>query len=559
MLLDLLIKSLFAGVLGWATVTVLRRSSASTRHTASLLALIGVSLLPAVALFLPRWHVPFIRLVGPEQPMPSPLHSAFLAHGSLAARTPQAHIDPTDLALLIWIAVAGILCLTMAIRLLKLHRAERSLPMLAEPAVQAIVTDRCRLSGRHVLLLEGATGEPPMTWGHARPVLLLPRDACGWQEDRIVSVVLHELAHIERSDWLASIAAQALCAIYWFNPFVWVIRRRMMVESEAAADDRVLSMGISATQYASHLVGVTRELQSARLSPNVALAMSRPGSLDRRIQAILESRRRRDGVRGSVTLGLAASIAGLVVIVGAAAPTIIRHESTLRQQAVTPPDVSVTAKLVAPEEGDPTKADSSSGAQVAESAQSSGNSNDDSSDDSSPTDNSTQGDGGAQNSKTESDCSDCPKAGRATVAHGEPAPSATASSASSLDGAMADNRSLPATPKRGAQVRVAGEIGDLRRTKWDGEVRIDLRDLDAQMREAGVKVDAATEQALKKLGSMSIDTKGLLDKVGRDAGESAKAAIEMAQRITKEQIRAAVRHMHHSDPEQPPSWDDGAP
>ena len=60
-------------------------------------------------------------------------------------------------------------------------------------------------------------------------------------------VLLHELAHARRGDWLLQMAAEALRCVWWFNPLAWVVRARLRRESEHAADDLVLAQGAAAT------------------------------------------------------------------------------------------------------------------------------------------------------------------------------------------------------------------------------------------------------------------------------------------------------------------------
>ncbi len=164
-----------------------------------------------------------------------------------------------------------------------------------------------------------------MTWGHFRPVLLLPKDASEWQDERLNAVILHELAHIERGDWLSSLLAQVACGIYWFNPFVWAVAVRMSRESESAADDRVLGLGVSGAQYASHLLEVLRDLRPGEAARDIALAMARPGALDGRVRAILEERRCRRPLRGSAALATVAALGSAFALIAAAGPTLIRQ------------------------------------------------------------------------------------------------------------------------------------------------------------------------------------------------------------------------------------------
>ena len=130
----------------------------------------------------------------------------------------------------------------------------------------------------------------PMTWGWLRPVVWLPHDAEGWTPERLRVVLLHEVAHIQRGDWLWQTVASCLCALYWFHPLAWLLHRRLHLESERACDDCVLQTGVPPASYAQHLLDVARALKSLRGAPRAAVTMARSSQIETRIRAILASR-----------------------------------------------------------------------------------------------------------------------------------------------------------------------------------------------------------------------------------------------------------------------------
>src|SRR5258705_13236165 len=99
-----------------------------------------------------------------------------------------------------------------------------------------------------------------MTWGLWLPVILLPRDAQDWDAARRRVVLLHELAHIARGDYLTQWLVLVGCALSWFNPLVWKTARQSVSEREQASDDLVLSAGIHSTDYAGHLLEIARNV-----------------------------------------------------------------------------------------------------------------------------------------------------------------------------------------------------------------------------------------------------------------------------------------------------------
>ena len=147
----------------------------------------------------------------------------------------------------------------------------------------------------------------PMVWGLFRPVILLPADADEWEPERQRAVLLHELAHIQRQDWLMQTIAQITCAVYWFNPLVWFAVRRMRTEVERACDDHVLNAGYQSTDYAQHLLDIVRNIKALRSASRATVAMVRQSKIEGRLRTILAEHRNRCPVTKIVVgLGLLA-------------------------------------------------------------------------------------------------------------------------------------------------------------------------------------------------------------------------------------------------------------
>ena len=126
-----------------------------------------------------------------------------------------------------------------------------------------------------------------MVWGFLRPVILLPIDANHWQTERLRAVLLHELAHIKRWDWTMQMVARIACAIYWFNPLVWFATRWMRIEAEQACDDHVLNAGYRSTDYAQHLIDITRNVKIAKTTSLAAVTIARSSKIERRLRTVL--------------------------------------------------------------------------------------------------------------------------------------------------------------------------------------------------------------------------------------------------------------------------------
>jgi beta-lactamase regulating signal transducer with metallopeptidase domain len=313
------------------------RAPAAARHLAWTLAVCGILALPLFSLALPGWRLGFVRVpvattldapvaAGPVAAAPAAtaverrIAAAPSATSSnpattpslptIAAETPrpataesqaQVVIDAVravDWAKLLTLAWATGMALVLARMLAgwwSLRRLARRSSVVTDEAWTGLLRDLRWMMDvdRPVTLLRGGEATMPMTWGIRRPAILLPAEADAWPEERRRVVLLHELAHVARHDCLTQTLAALACALYWFHPGSWYAARRLRVERELACDDRVLSAGTRAREYASHLLEVARAFRAPALAGAAAVSMARPSQLEGRLLAVLDHLRNR--------------------------------------------------------------------------------------------------------------------------------------------------------------------------------------------------------------------------------------------------------------------------
>jgi TonB family protein len=178
------------------------------------------------------------------------------------------------------------------------------------------------------------------TWGLFRPRIVLPAEALDWDDARARAVLAHELAHVRRGDWAVQLAADTLRAVFWFNPFSWMVARRLRDESERACDDVVLHTGMPDAAYATHLLDIARASRGA--APAAAMAMARSSTLEGRITAMLNptidrrSPSRRARLATAVLLLLVACAAAVRVAAQVAGPATLEGSVYDSSGAVLP-------------------------------------------------------------------------------------------------------------------------------------------------------------------------------------------------------------------------------
>src|SRR5262249_18264100 len=157
--------------------------------------------------------------------------------------------------------------------------------------------------------------------------------------ERLQAVLLHELAHVRRLDGLMQMLSLLACAVYWFNPLMWIGARELRREAEIAADDAVLVSGMKPSAYAGGLLQLAAQFNGRRALAGVA--MPAPSSLETRVKSVLALNNLRKGVTPMDAFKVA--------LLGAAATALI---AVMRPDVVEAQDVAapMPAPIAAPTE-----------------------------------------------------------------------------------------------------------------------------------------------------------------------------------------------------------------
>ena len=223
----------------------------------------------------------------------------------------------------IWLGGASFALLPIILGAAALARLKRCSRPITAGSWQSLLT-RCQQQiglTRRVTLRRSSRPIMPMTWGGYLPLpgvvssatILLPPESDAWSAERRRAVLLHELAHVKRCDCLTQTLTQLACALYWFNPLVWVAGQRMLVERERACDDMVLLRDTKPSDYAEHLLEIATGPQAGYFAAHAGIAMARRSKLDGRLVAILDQHRNRRAM-SRVGVALVATLIGAVVV-----------------------------------------------------------------------------------------------------------------------------------------------------------------------------------------------------------------------------------------------------
>lgn len=113
----------------------------------------------------------------------------------------------------------------------------------------------------------------PLTVGFLKPLILVPIASINHLTvSQLEAVILHEMAHIKRYDYLVNIMLSLAEISLFFNPFTQLMAKQIRKERENSCDDWVLQFQYSAATYAEAL------LRIAQLQATPAFAMAAKGS-----------------------------------------------------------------------------------------------------------------------------------------------------------------------------------------------------------------------------------------------------------------------------------------
>jgi uncharacterized protein (TIGR03435 family) len=242
--------------------------------------------------------------------------------GDAATTTPPAFAETTVPALrqpqslvwvvLVWLAGTVVFWVRLAGGWMIAARMRSVSVRRAPPDWQQILQKlgaRIGLS-RPVRLLVSAVVQVPTVIGWLRPVILIPVGALGGvPAEYLEALLLHELAHIRRHDYLVNILQSVAEAVLFYHPAVWWVSGHIRAERELCCDDLAVAVSGDVLTYARALA----QLESYRPAHLTGSVTANGGSLPDRISRLLGQ------PRPAVRIGLGPGVLAVAILLVAAA------------------------------------------------------------------------------------------------------------------------------------------------------------------------------------------------------------------------------------------------
>jgi TonB family protein len=302
-LLHFIWQGVFIGALLWLVLSIVGKDKANFRYGISALAMIANFCSPIItfiivskasALNLPTFQEIAVNTLAQAMPV--------LAKSELAFNASQY---------LPYISVVYLGCvLLLALRLSwQTQQANQLKVSGVKPADRALQLKFSQYAAQLGLkktppLLISLKAQTPMVVGWLKPVVLMPATMIsGLSAAQLEMLLLHELAHIRRHDYLINILQALVEMLLFYHPSVRWVSKQMRQEREYCSDDIALHHCANPVAYA-HTLTDTAALCRRHNVPQMAMAAS-GGDLKLRVLRIVEHHCSSDHTKESYLQGLA--------------------------------------------------------------------------------------------------------------------------------------------------------------------------------------------------------------------------------------------------------------
>lgn len=152
----------------------------------------------------------------------------------------------------------------------------------------------------------------PCAIGHLKPVVLLPMKLLlGMDQQQIEAILLHELAHIRRQDYLLGLIQTLIKAVFFFNPFLHWISSQMDREREHACDDIAVAVSQNPLLFSNTL----KELAEMNINQKIAMNITGKKLLLIRITRLFNKRKKATTPKHNLAGGIAILFTSLTLAI----------------------------------------------------------------------------------------------------------------------------------------------------------------------------------------------------------------------------------------------------
>ncbi len=215
--------------------------------------------------------------------------------------------------MLLWFIVFMLKSIRLGINYAQVQRIRNEKPYLL-PAIEKRVNELAKLLRirRKVILRETTSITVPITIGFLKPLILIPVGLINnLPSEQVEAILLHELAHIKRMDYLVNLLQCLAETIFFFNPAVLWLSSLLREERENCCDDIAITITQNKSLFIHALVAFQEYHASHPMAPGL---QGNKYPLLKRIQRIVYNNNKKLNHMEKIFLAAGLVVTGIVAM-----------------------------------------------------------------------------------------------------------------------------------------------------------------------------------------------------------------------------------------------------
>ncbi len=196
-----------------------------------------------------------------------------------------------NIASCIWLVGVFSIALFLSIILWKFKVRISNLEQIRDQEIVSLLEEcKKKLSiNRRIPIYACDDFKAPCIFGVLKPKIYIPKYKYSTNDYKYLShIFLHELIHYKRKDLIYNFLGTITILIYWFNPIIWFIVKKMKLQREYACDAYVLEIldKEESIEYGMTLINFSKLISSSKKAPQLAIFFETRNQIKRRIKMI---------------------------------------------------------------------------------------------------------------------------------------------------------------------------------------------------------------------------------------------------------------------------------
>lgn len=142
-----------------------------------------------------------------------------------------------NLLLLIWVAGTVLILTRFLVSYFGIIKTLKRYPVLKEERVSRIMAELSKGKKVKPKVIRTSAVRVPCCIGVFQKVIILPDKT--YSGEKLYYILLHEYSHLENNDSLLKILVSILCAVYWWNPIILLLRNDLCQILEIRCDGKI--------------------------------------------------------------------------------------------------------------------------------------------------------------------------------------------------------------------------------------------------------------------------------------------------------------------------------